>query len=162
MDAKISSSTWNDPDFEEFTPEMMLTLHWMKTNRERNDCGAYRFSVRRFEFETKGLDPEWHEKTRLALGETMLNEGDWFLWLPFIRECLQLGDIIGKNGRVNNGALALAKPLPSPYQALQPRKPLPSPSTMPSQFNINNLWNQVPMLMRPLSEGLTKGLWSPW
>jgi hypothetical protein len=119
MDAKISSTTWNDPDFDNFTPEMFLTLFWMKTNPDRNDCGAYRFSPARFQLETKGLDPEWHAKTRLALGDLMLCEGHWFLYVPFIGECLKLGAVIGKNGRVNRGAEALTKPfqgLPKPLR----------------------------------------------
>ncbi len=120
MDAKITASHWSDPDLQPLSAEMLLTLHWMKTNQDRNDCGAYRFNPALFTFNTK-LDAAWHEKTRAALPARFAQDGLWFLYLPFIRECLQLGVAVGKNGGLHLGWKALAKPfqgLPKPFQGL--------------------------------------------
>lgn len=118
MDAKIPATFWSDPDMEPLPMEVRLTLLWSKTNPARNDCGAYRFTASRFTLET-GLDASWHEKTAAALPAHFMREGHWVLYLPFIKECLQLGHVIGKGGFVNKGAIALAKPfraLPNPLQ----------------------------------------------
>jgi hypothetical protein len=116
MDAKIAASHWSDPELQPLSAEMLLTLHWMKTNQDRNDCGAYRFNAALFTFQTK-LPADWHEKTRAALPERFAQDGVWFLYVPFISECLQLGTM-SKNGGLNNMWKALAKP----FQALT--KPL--------------------------------------
>lgn len=120
MDAKISTSHWSDPDLQPLSPEMLLTLLWVKTNPDRNDIGAYRFTPTIFTFQTK-LDAIWHEKTRAALALRFAQDGHWFVYLPFIRECLQLGPVIGKNLCLNKGWQALAKPfqaLSNPLQGL--------------------------------------------
>lgn len=118
MDAKISTSHWSDPDLQPLSPEMLLTLLWVKTNPDRNDVGAYRFTPSIFTFQTK-LDAHWHEKTRAALAARFAQDGHWFIYLPFIRECLQLGPVIGKNLCLNKGWQALTKPFHALTKPLQ-------------------------------------------
>lgn len=115
MDAKLPATFWSDPDLDAQPAEVLLTLAWIKTHPARNDCGAYRFSASRFTSETR-LPADWHQKTLAALPDRFCRDGQWVLYVPFIRECLQLGDVVGKKGGINNGALALAKP--SNYPAM--------------------------------------------
>jgi len=156
MDAKISADTWSDPELETGLQEVLLTLLWVKTNRERNDCGAYRFSASRFTLETK-LDPAWHEKTMAFLPDRFAKAGHWVLYIPFIRECLQLGTVEGKNGGINLGAKALTKPfkaLPKPLQDV----------LLGTYPELSVVWPKPllsPCEALPGLEGLGKGLVSP-
>lgn len=163
MDAKIPATDWSDPDLDAASPEVLLTLHWITTNPDRNDCGAYRFSAQRFSFQTKGLDPSWHEKTLALLKDRFVVDGHWVLYRPFIQKHLQL-TIVGKTGGINHVCKALTKPfeaLTKPLQrALLDTYPDLSPVfTSPYQALTKPLQSPCQALCR--NEALTKPLASP-
>jgi hypothetical protein len=173
MDARIPASFWSDPALENQAPEIRLTLLWQLTHYDTNLCGAYRFSPSRFALDT-GLDPSWHEKTLAAFPERFVLAENWVLILSYVQG--QVGDLLGRGGRWNNLAKALAKPfglLPSLLQqklhALHPdlealmngtqalTKPLPRASdTSGSPYQA--LAKPLPRASEAIGEALTKPL----
>jgi hypothetical protein len=147
MDAKISASIWSDPDLEKLPAEVLLSLHWAKTNPARNLCGAYRWSPGRFTFETK-LDAVWHTRMIEALSPQFVQADDWILFVPFIRDCLQLGS--GKTGAVNNVTKALAKP----FGGLPPRL---QESLLSAYPEFGCVWRGHQALVKPLASSSHTG-----
>ena len=105
MDAKFSAKFWDDPDLEEQPPEVKLTFAWAFTNGDRDLCGTFRFSARRFTFQT-GLEASWLERTIKALPRSLVRDGEHVLCVKFIAHQFGRGPAMV----ANNIAKALAKP----------------------------------------------------
>lgn len=95
MDAKISSAFWADPEFEEAAPPVKLAALWAVTNSETDMCGVFKFSARRFAFETNA-DPSDFE-TLVSGSRSFVMIGDYVFCRSFIRYQVGNGAALLKN-----------------------------------------------------------------
>lgn len=133
MSPKIHAEFWTDPDLEDISSDMRLTLLWMITNPQiaKSLTGVFEMSPKRFTLET-GLNSTWLEEALRDHAKMFLRLGNKVLVRNFIRH--QIGS--GPNLPVNNigkSLLAQIPKLPESFQVeiltLHPElKPFLSPS----------------------------------
>ena len=95
MDAKITSAFWADPEFEDEEPPVKLAALWAVTNSEVDLCGVFKYSAKRFTYETNA-DPKEFDRL-LHISSSFLRIGDHVFCRSFIRYQIGDGPLLLKN-----------------------------------------------------------------